>query len=60
MPSLEHIVPLSDIIEIQKRHDKRPDRRPQLDIRDYDDRPPEQEPKPAVKEPERGVCIMSM
>ena len=66
LPALEDIVPLVDIIGIQKRHDERrkPAIRPQLDIRDCgecDGRLPEQERRqPSVEEPKRGVCIMSM
>lgn len=59
-PALEDIVPLSNIREIQKRHERKPALPPRLDIRDYEDRPPEQERRPSVTEPERGVCIMSM
>ena len=63
-PSLEQIVPLSKIIEIQRRHDeRRKPARPQLEIHDdddHDDRSQEQDRRPLVKEPERGVCIMSM
>ncbi len=53
-------VPDSDIEKIRKRHEKRPASRPQLDIRDYEDEPREEERRPSVTEPEHGVCIMSM